>query len=212
MPDTDIIPFGAAVVGDVLSALSIPGGNTFSALAFAALAKKRREAAEILIEEISSGRHGPVEFDAHDVDPLIEIILRFSKVVAEGAARENLVLLAQVIAGMKKHRALESDEFRKWSKVIEHLTRDVLLVVGFAYRLAKERPADRRDDFNGALRQAIKHAGYANDELEALLMSVGGSGLLSSASAWGGLAYEPTRWLLELGKLADVEGRAARQR
>lgn len=212
MADTDLIPFGVAIAGDVLSALSIPGGNTLGVVATNALARKRREAAEILIREVSSGLHGQIEFDAHDVDPLIDIILRFSKAVAEGAARENLILLAQVIAGLKKNRALDSDKFRKWSKIVEHLTRDELLVIGFAYRLAKARPEDRKDDFNNDLRQAIQSAGYADSEMEALLMSVGSTGLLSSASAWGGLAYEPTGWLTELGQLADIEAAAATPR
>jgi hypothetical protein len=211
LADTDIIPFGAAIAGDVLSALSIPGGNTLGIFATNALAKKRREAAEILIREVSSGMHGAIEFEAHDIDPLIDIILRFSKAVAEGAARENLILLAQTIAGLKKYRALEADKFRKWSKIIEDLTRDELLVIGFAYRLEKQRPADREDDFNGDLRKAIKGAGYEDAELEALLTRVGSTGLLSSASAWGGLAYQPTGWLAELGKLADIEAASRSQ-
>ena len=117
-------------------------------------------------------------------------------------------MLAQVIAGLKKNRALDPDKFRKWSKIVEHLTRDELLVIGFAYRLEKERPADRSDNFNENLRSAIKNAGYDEGEVEALLMSVGSTGLLSSASAWGGLAYEPTGWLSELGELADIEAQA----
>jgi hypothetical protein len=114
MADSDIIPFGAAIAGDVLSALSIPGGNALSSIVTSALAKKRREAAEILIREASAGLHGPIKFEDHDIDPLIDIILRFSKAVEEGAARENLILLAQIIAGLKKRRALEADKFRKW--------------------------------------------------------------------------------------------------
>lgn len=207
MADTDAIPFGAAIVGDVLSALSIPGGNTLGVIATSILTRKRREAAEILMQEISSGRHGPVDFDEYDIDPLVDIILRFSKAVSEGVARENLVLLAQVIAGMKKNRALKADKFRKWSKIVEHLTRDELLVIGFAYRLTKERAAGRTVDFNGNLREAIRLAGYNEGESGALLMSVASTGLLSSASAWGGLAYQPTDWLVELGELADIEAR-----
>ena len=64
MADTNIIPFGVAIAGDVLSALSIPGGNTLGVIATSVLTKKRREAAEILIREISSGRHGPIEWPA----------------------------------------------------------------------------------------------------------------------------------------------------
>ena len=205
MADTDIVPFGVAVAGDVLSALSLPGGGTLVAIATSALAKKRKEAAEILIKEISSGRHGPVQFDQHDVDPLIDIILRFSKAVADGVARENLILLAQVIAGMKKKRALDPDRFRRWSKVVEQLTRDELLVVGFAYQELKREA--NVDDFNNNLREKLKGAGYNESEVEALLTSVGSTGLLSSASAWGGLAYRPTAWLSELGDLADIEAK-----
>src|SRR5262245_8022485 len=103
MSGKDIIPFGAAVAGDVLSAFQIPGGNTLVAIAEAAVAKKRREAANILIDEIRGGHHGTINFDEHDLDPLIDIILRFSKAVGEGAARENLRLLAQIIVGLKKN-------------------------------------------------------------------------------------------------------------
>jgi len=53
--------------------------------------------------------------------------MRFTKAVADGAARENLHLLAQVIAGLKKNKALEGDKFRKWCSMLEHLTRDELI-------------------------------------------------------------------------------------
>jgi hypothetical protein len=49
---------------------------------------------------------GQVQFDPQDIDPLIDVIMRFSKAVADGAAQENLRLLAQVIAGLKKNKAL----------------------------------------------------------------------------------------------------------
>ena len=107
-----MIPFGAAIAGDVLSALSIPGGSTLALFATSYLAKKRKEAAEILISEIAAGRHGPVNFDNEDIEPLIDIVLRFSKAVADGAARENLILLAQIIAGLKKRRAFDPDRFK----------------------------------------------------------------------------------------------------
>jgi hypothetical protein len=208
LPDTDLIPFGAAIAGDVLSALHLPGGSTLSFIVTSALAKKQREAAEILIAEVSSGRHGPVEFDKHDIDPLIDIILRFSKAVAEGAARQNLVLLAQIIAGMKKFRALDPDRFRRWSKIVEGLTRDKLLVVGFAYQLEKEVDVHKEPDvFNTTLREKLRGAGYDAGEIEALLTSVASTGLLSSASAFGALAYQPTPWLAQLAQLADIEMR-----
>ncbi|HWO94385.1 MAG TPA: hypothetical protein VNL92_06435, partial [Dehalococcoidia bacterium] len=102
MSDTDIVPFAAAVAGDVLSAFNLPGGNSLTSVATAWLQRRRREAAQVLINEISKGHHGEISFEQHDIDPLIEIIYRFSKAVADGAAVDNLRFLAQVIAGLKK--------------------------------------------------------------------------------------------------------------
>lgn len=208
MSDTNVIPFGAAVAGDVLSALSIPGGNTLASVATGYLAKKRKAAAELLMTEIAAGKHGPVNFEEHDIEPLIDVILRFSKAVADGAARENLVLLAQIIAGLKKHRAFDSDKFRRWCKIVEGLSRDELLVIGLACQAEKATANDGEkaiDNFSQMLRDLLQKAGFGEKELEALLTSVGSTGLLSSASAWGGLAYQPTPWLGELAQLADVE-------
>ena len=215
MADTNVIPFGAAIAGDVLSAFGLPGGNTLVSIAEGYLAKKRKDSAEILIKEISSGRHGPADFDEEDIEPLIDVILRFSKAVQEGAARENLILLAQIVAGLKKRRALDPDRFRRWCNIIEQLTRDELLVIGFACRTEKEIRQDgekQADSFNEELRKKLREAGYEDRELEALLTSVGSTGLLSSASAWGGLAYVPTPWLSDVAGLADFEAQAQTKR
>jgi hypothetical protein len=47
---SEIVPFGAAVVGDILSAFSLPGGNTLVTIAEGWLRKKREEAANIRAE------------------------------------------------------------------------------------------------------------------------------------------------------------------
>jgi len=212
MSGTDILPFGAAVASEVLSAFQLPGGSVLTNLAEAYVDKKRREAANILIEEVSKGYHGPIAFEEHDVDPLIEIIFRFSKAVSDGAARENLRLLAQIIAGLKKKRAFDPDRFRRWCRVLEHLTRDELLTIGLAYRADVKTLPDgdkAADTFDQTLRLMLKEAGYS-DEVEALLASVASAGLLSSASAFSGLAYSPTPWLKELCTLADFEAKSTR--
>jgi|SRR3954447_26727597 hypothetical protein len=211
MADSDLVPVGATIVSEVLSAFFLPGGATVTLLADAYLAKKRKSAAELLIREIGSGRHGPINWEEHDIEPLIDTVLRFSKAVEEGAARENLFLLAQVIAGLKKRRAFEADLFRRWCRILEHLSRDELLLIGFAYRTAREfekRSEEGADNFNKLLRTRLLEAGYSEGETEALLTTVTSTGLMSSASAFGGLAYTPTPWLLELGELADVEAAA----
>jgi hypothetical protein len=94
-----------------------------------------------LIEEVSKGSPEPINFTESDTDPLIEIIYRFSKAAADGAARENLRLLAQVIAGLKRNKALEPDKFRKWANILEQLTRDELMVIGKALAVRRKMVA-----------------------------------------------------------------------
>jgi hypothetical protein len=205
---SDIIVFGAAIAGDFLSAFQLPGGNTLVSVAEGFLAKRRREAANVLIDEIQNGYHGPINFEEHDVDPLIDIILRFSKAVADGAAKENLRLLAQIIAGLKKNKALEADRFRRWCGVVEHLTRDELVVIGMAYRAKKAITAaglNAPNDFWQRLQAALKEGGYAANEIPPLCASVSRTGVLVPLGALSSVAYVASPWLVELGELADLE-------
>ena len=68
----ELVPWGAGIAGDVMSAFAIPGGNSLGRFADAYLQKKRKEAADILIEEIQKGSHEPISFTESDADPLIE--------------------------------------------------------------------------------------------------------------------------------------------
>ena len=83
-----------ALVADALSILGLPGA-TFQELAAAHWQRKAQETRDILLNEMSQGMHGQIQFDAADTDPLVDIMLRFSKAVSDGTARENLRLLAQ---------------------------------------------------------------------------------------------------------------------
>ncbi|MGY3452866.1 hypothetical protein [Bradyrhizobium sp. USDA 4353] len=205
----ELIPWGAVIAADVMSTFSIPGGNSLGKFADEYLQKRRNEAAEILIEEVARGRSGPIEFSESDADPLIAIIYRFSKAVADGAARENLRLLAQIIVGLKKNKALDPDKFRKWANTLEQLTRDELIVLGKAIAVKRKMVdvgSDATNDFWQALKSSLESGGYPAAEIDALCASVSRYGLLVPVSAWGGLVYMPSPWLDELGDLADVEG------
>ncbi|MEH2563460.1 hypothetical protein [Bradyrhizobium sp. AZCC 2289] len=210
----ELISWGAAIAGDVMSKLMIPGGNSLSKLGDAYLQKKRKEAADILIGEIAKGSTEPIDFTESDADPLIEIIYRFSKAVSDGAARENLRLLAQVIVGLKKNKALDPDKFRKWANTLEQLTRDELMVIGKAIATKREIDAGSLQlnvpgEFSKHLRSALERSGYQPAEIEPLCASLSRTGLLLPVSAYNGMIYMPTLWLDELATLADVEGIAA---
>jgi hypothetical protein len=53
MSGKEMVPWGTAIVGDVLSALQVPGSGFFGKLGDKYLERKQSEAAEILIEEVS---------------------------------------------------------------------------------------------------------------------------------------------------------------
>src|SRR5258708_38035495 len=101
-----MVPWGTAVIGDVLSALQVPGGGFFGKLGDKYLERKQREAAQILIAEEANGSPEPINFIESDTDPLIEITYRFLKADADGAAPENFRRLAQRIAGLQRKKAL----------------------------------------------------------------------------------------------------------
>ena len=205
MAGREMVPLGSAIVGDVLSVFQVPGGGFFGKLGDKWLERKQKEAAEILIEEMKKGSSEPIDFAASDVDPLIEIIYRFSKAAADGAARENLRLLAQVIAGLKRNKALQSDKFRKWAGILEQLTRDELIVIGKAIATKRELATATSNNFWQLLKAALAESGYQAAEVEPLCASLSRTGLLLPASAWGGMVYLPTPWLDELASLADVK-------
>ena len=211
MADTDSIPFGAVIAADILSAFQLPGGATLAKLADQYVTKRRREAANILIDEIRGGRHGEIYFEEHDIDPLIEITMRFSKAVDEGAARRNLRLLAQVIAGLKKNKAFDPDKFRRWCGIIEHLTRDELIVLGRAHVIAVKLrgSADESNSqaFSQGLMDDLRAVGYPPLEINALFVTLARTGVFYPMPAVGSINYLPSPWLFELCELADLEYR-----
>jgi len=213
MAGKDIISFGAAVAGDVMSVF-IPGAGTVGKVVDSYLDRKQAEVHEILLEELSKGGfHGEIKFDEHDADPLLEVTFRLSKAVAAGAARDNLRLLAQIIAGLKKNKALANDAFQKWSGILESLTRDELMVIGnaaIAQRTVEASEEEPKPPFFKVLEEAMTAGNYQRPEFMALCASVSRTGLLLPASAWGGLVYSPSPWLGELATLADVESLASR--
>jgi hypothetical protein len=202
----ELAVLGSVMAADVLSALNIPGGSTIAEVTRRYVEKKRTEAVEVLIAEISHGYHGPIHFDEHDIEPLIGIVFRLSKAVADGAALENLKLLAQVICGLKKNKALSADAFQRWCGVLEGLTRDEIVVIGNAFaarrHVGSDAPITATNGFWQELKRLLAQAGYKNGEIYALCTAVSRTGLLMPEAVLNGTVFGDTPWLVELGALA----------
>ncbi|MEP3275322.1 MAG: hypothetical protein ABJN26_06120 [Stappiaceae bacterium] len=195
---------GSIAVAEVLSAFGVPGGSIVGKLASNYIAAREKEAIDIFIEETSErGFHGAFVLAEDEVPVFVDMIYRFTKAVDHGTAMENLRLLAQTIAGMQKQEILSGDGFRRWSSILEQLTRDELFLIGAGYQIIKY--ADGKPEFWKELAAKMKSVKFEHEEIAAIAASVSRTGLLLPASAWGGITYRPSPWLTELGKLADLE-------
>jgi hypothetical protein len=108
-----IVSYGAAILSDVASLKGLPCTSVFTKFTDSYIEKKRKEAAEIFIAELQIGYEGEIQFDEHDIEPYVEMVYRFGKAAEEGAARNNLKILAQIIAGLKRNKTFDSDKFRR---------------------------------------------------------------------------------------------------
>lgn len=201
MPEKHPLTLGALIATETLACFGVPGGSTVSTIIGGYLEGRRKEAMGILIEEIAAGDHENVAFLPEDVDPFIEIIHRFSKAIEDGTAITNLRLLAQVIAGEKKNKALDPDHFRKWASILADMTRSELVLVGNAIRVMEQEP----ENYWQTLIDQMIEGNFEEDEIQALTASVARTGLLLPVSAYGGLIYKPSPWLHELSSLVRCE-------
>ncbi len=201
---TDRTKTQVAVIADVLSSLGMPGTATLAALVEAKLEERRDAAREILLDQISAG---DIAYEQGDIDPFIEMFLRFERAVRDGAARRNLKLMAQVFAGQKRHRALEPDAFRVWCTVLQDLSRDEILGLGAARTLVEESKAkgeELRDNFRQELRASPALGCFAPDDLDALCARLVSKGLFIPISAWGATAYTLSPTFHQLCALVSV--------
>jgi hypothetical protein len=107
-----------AVVQDLIGLTPYSVGNV-AGVALESLLKKRVVAArEILLAEIP---RGDVTLASAELEEVVAIIYRFLRSAQEGAARRNLRLLAQVIAGQSKNSAISADEFLYYANLLAGL-------------------------------------------------------------------------------------------
>jgi hypothetical protein len=200
------------MAGEIMALTGIPGGNMLSEVVKAVVDKRRREGTEILRKALENGPDGPITFDEDDVEPAAAIFLRYSKAVNDGAAKRNLRLLAQVIAGMKRQKALNVDRFGRWVALLQDMSRDEIVLLGKAVGLAASRNfkvSGTAATFSASLRNQMSIDGYSHGELFALIALATAHGLLLAYHTGENSFYEPSPWLQELAELADLDGAAA---
>ena len=198
----NLVIWGATAIQETLSAFSIPGSSVLEKAVDAAYERRRKAAQEVLLQKLS--QEGPASFDdlaPDEIDELIQMLMRYGKAAEEGAARQNLSLLAAVIAGLKKNRTLIFDKFRDCANVLETLTRDEILYLGYFYRHQKSNP--NKNDYN-AFRSEVEKV-FGRDRFESVAAGLVRTGMLLPIGALSSTnIYVPSERFFTVCELADM--------
>lgn len=204
------------ILGEAYASTSMPGSVTLAKVLDRAEQRQKEKGIAVLTEELRKGRDDGVSFGESDADNFIQMLLRFQRAVEDGSARRNLRLLAQMIVGLKRHGILEPDRFRKYASRLQDLSRDELIVLAHAYRVAKVRvdveSTKTAKTNEGLFTQALVTSLapiMSRKRFYELAGSLIRTGLLEPRPGLDGMSYQETSELLELGSLASLEMSAA---
>lgn len=120
---------------EIMSSLKIPGSTAVGS-AFSAFQNRRENyARDILMQRVSEAEIDMAE--AAEKDEMTGVIYAYLQTASKGAARANLDLLSQAIAGEMKRDQIYPDKFLKYSNILSSLTRDEIFVIGAYIRCRK---------------------------------------------------------------------------
>ena len=181
------------------------------------LNKKAKEAHGILIAEISKGRRL-----SNDVAPdtFFGLLHRYLNATKQGAARRNLRLMAQVLAGsLEQDCPFEPDKLASFAELVSDLTRDEIkfLAVFWSSHIESSKSPLETIDPNISAEERVQVSTQAM-ALERLVPGIcatkldfsalGGSltrtGLIVAQSVYGGTRFDITPRLAELAQLSDL--------
>jgi len=210
--------FAGAALSDVLSLLSLPASSLAGTLLQKLLERRTRMAQELLIEELSRGSVTLASAVLLDrADDAVAMILRYMRAAEEGAARLNLRLMAQVIAGQQQTPTLTADEFLYHASIISALRREEIVLLGTMFRhwSSGSRELDGVVRTEAALRATKANlipSIFVNEaELTATMAAITRTGLLVPGSAFGGITYNLSPLMVRLNELAPFEAAIQRE-
>jgi hypothetical protein len=126
----------STITQEIMATSGVPGGATVAQLFSTYQANREKEGREILLKRIAEAQIDV--YEAASQDELIGVIYSYMLCSNKGAARINLDLLAQAIAGEMKRDRIYPDKFHKYINVLSSLTRDEILIIGTYIRCYKK--------------------------------------------------------------------------
>ncbi|WP_428409274.1 hypothetical protein [Hyphococcus sp.] len=99
--------------------------------------RRTSDARRILLNEVGEGKISDLE--ARDRDATIHLLYTFLEASIRGRARENLVLLARLIAGLKTDDDLFSDQFDRFQRELAQLDKEEIIILSYAAQKLKKQ-------------------------------------------------------------------------
>ena len=205
-----------AIAGDLFPVVTgIPLGSTLVESVHRLIDGRRREARDILIEELSQGR-ALIESIA-EVDELAAIFLKYIRAAEEGTARLNLRLMAMTIRGMTHKRTLTASRFLYYAGLMATLSREEIIAIATLYRnetLEPNRMSDKEARGRARVRtnEELVPAFFPTERhLNSTLQAATRTGLVVALSGWGALVYETTPLMEEVASLAPFRDALERE-
>lgn len=195
-----------AVVSDVMSVALIPGASTAGLMvtqAFSKLMEKRIGAArEILLAELGAGN---ISLPVDQMEEAVATVYRYQRAASEGAARVNLRLMAQAIAGKAQRSALSASKFLHDADAIASLRREEILLLAAMHRIYDmdfETPGGEKKVKTGATaalhKELIPNVFRTEEELNAVAAGLMRIGFVVNNGGFDGGIYVPTSLLARL--------------
>ena len=165
--------------------------------------RKKSEVSEILIAELRTGRKSFE--DIADEDAFISVIYRIDRAATEGAGRENLRYMAQIMNGTVLAGETTPDRALYFINILAEMTKEEVGLAIRMYDLGKIHAGSERA-ISGFLKDEIVPSYYLNeDTLYAALARLARTGLVLPKSGWGCITYYPSPLMDELAKLIDLQ-------
>jgi hypothetical protein len=203
----------SAFVSDLCGVSTIAGGSIagfFVSETLSHLLRRIAESArEILLEELRSGE---AQLPPAQIDEGIAIIYRYFRAAQEGAARLNLRLMAQTIAGQASLSALSASDFLRDADVLASLRRQEIFLLAKLHHawssdwLKRNEPSMQcKVALEWATCQLVPNIFRSGDEIEAVAGGLVRTGLVKVMPAIGNSTYMPTLLLDKLVAMAPIE-------
>ncbi len=170
-----------------------------------------QEAQEILIAELKSGTRLAGDVDQ---DSFFGLLFRYLNATKQGAARRNLKLMAEIIRSgcFDVQIPFQPDKIASNAELVSQLTREELLLLATLHhhKLALQNSGVTEDELDRSVHEAtlkdlVPKYFDSEDHCEAVAVSLGRTGLVTTPAVWDGNRIQATPRLEELCRLCDLE-------